>query len=105
PAGLLDRGGELRWRVENRIAGGRGGRHRRLDMTQRDVRLIDVRLYLREHRREVVVAAAPILERLLPYRRVDQEVAARLDHERHWMRRCALGRGMGAAARLRARAT
>ena len=96
PPGLADRGGQLRRGVEGRVAGGRSRGHRRLDMAQRQVRALDVGLDLREHGSEVVVAAAAQDQRPVEDRGMDQQVAARLDHQ--------LDAGARAAAVLRGRA-
>ena len=81
PPGLGDRGGQLRRGVEGRVAGGRSRGHRRLDVAQRQVGALDVGLDLREHGREVVVAAAAQDPRPVEDRGMDQQVAARLDHQ------------------------
>ena len=81
PPGLADRGGQLGRRVEGRVAGGRGRGHRGLDMAQRQVRALDVGLDLRKHGSEVVVVAAAQDQRPVKDRGMDQQVAARLDHQ------------------------
>ena len=81
PPGLGDRGGQRGRGVEGRVAGGRSRGHRRLDVAQRQVRALDVGLDLREHGREVIVAAAAQDPRPVEDRGVDQQVAARLDHQ------------------------
>ncbi len=66
--------GEVRRRVEHRVALDGPGHERRLDVAEREVGARDRPPHRREQRREVVAAAAAERERPPGHRRVDQEV-------------------------------
>jgi hypothetical protein len=88
PPGLLDRARKLSGSVEHRIALRRAGGHGCLDVTDCEIRPLDIRRYLPQHRREVI-DTVPIRERLLPHGRMDQQVAVDLNRQIHAVLRSA----------------
>ena len=81
PTGVRNPLGERRGRVEDRVARRRRRGHGRLHVAERKVRAGDIALDLAEERREVIARAAGQRLCARPDRRMDQQIAARLDGE------------------------